>query len=304
VRHQSFYALHNGGFHRIAYTEWGDAANPHVVVCVHGLARNSRDFDFLAEALSADCHVICMDVVGRGDSDWLENKSDYTFSTYTADGAAMIARASAPAEPKWFAKDAPVTKLDWVGTSMGGMIGMFLAAKKNSPIRRLVLNDVGPFISWGSLYRLKGYVGGVVSFRDLAEAEAYLRSVLAPFGPLTDEQWRHLAEHSALRTEEGRFQLRYDPAIAGSMRASHADPEFPLGLNFISGIDLWNVWSDIRCPTLVLRGAESDVLSRETLLRMQALRPDIEVLELPGIGHAPALMSDNQIAAVRAFLQR
>ena len=160
MRQLYLHALHNGGFHRIAYTDWGDPANPHVVVCVHGLARNSRDFDFLADELAPDCRVICMDVVGRGDSDWLDNKSDYTFSTYTADAAAMIARATAPAGPKWFCAELRrQRKLDWVGTSMGGMIGMFLAAKRNSPIRRLVLNDVGALIPWSALFRMKGYVG-------------------------------------------------------------------------------------------------------------------------------------------------
>jgi pimeloyl-ACP methyl ester carboxylesterase len=307
----SFLSLAPGGFHRIAYLDWGNPAAAHIVVCVHGLARNSRDFDFLARALATDCRVICPDVAGRGDSEWLADKSDYRFSTYLADAAALIARVTAPAPPSHFgtfrkrnhALSEPAG-IDWVGTSMGGLIGMLLAAKPHSPIRRLVLNDVGPFISWGSLYRLKGYVGGAVSFADLAGAEAYLRSVLSPFGPLTDSQWRHLAEHSVFRNEEGRLQLRYDPAIAGSMRASHADPEFPLGLNFIAGIDLWSVWSEIRCPTLVLRGAESDVLSHDTLVQMQALRAGVEVLELPGVGHAPALMSDNQIAAVRDFLHR
>jgi pimeloyl-ACP methyl ester carboxylesterase len=307
----SFLSLAPGGFHRIAYLDWGSASAAHSVVCVHGLARNSRDFDFLARALAAECRVICPDVAGRGDSEWLADKSDYRFSTYLADAAALIARVTAPPPAISFgtfrrrnqAAPGPAT-IDWVGTSMGGLIGMLLAAKPQSPIRRLVLNDVGPFISWGSLYRLKGYVGGTVAFADLAETEAYLRSVLSTFGPLSDEQWRHLAEHSVFRNEEGRMQLRYDPAIASSMRASHSDPEFPLGLNFLSGIDLWRTWSEVRCPTLVLRGAESDVLSRDTLLQMQKLRPETEVLELPGVGHAPALMSDNQIAAVRSFLRR
>jgi len=255
--------------------------------------------------------VVCPDVAGRGDSEWLADKGDYSFSTYLADAAALIARITAPAAPatfgtfRWRRKAAPVpAAIDWVGTSMGGLIGMLLAAKPGSPIRRLVLNDVGPFISWGSLYRLKGYVAGLVSFRNLAEVEAHLREVLSPFGPLSDEQWRHLAEHSVYETEEGRLQLRYDPAIGDTMRGGHSDPEFPLGPNFLSGIDLWSTWAGIRCPTLVLRGAESDVLSRETLLQMQALRPGVEVLELPGIGHAPALMSYDQIAAVREFLLR
>ena len=306
----SFLSLSQAGFHRIAYLDWGNPAAEHVVVCVHGLSRNSRDFDFLARNLASHCRVICMDVVGRGDSEWLADKGDYRFSTYLADAAALIARITAPAPPVAFGTfrtrrtvRGPAS-IDWVGTSMGGLIGMLLAAKRGSPIRRLVLNDVGPFIPWSALYRLKGYVHDGRFFRSLAEVEAYLREACAPFGPLSDEQWHHLAEHSVAATATGEYRLRYDPAIGDTMRGARADPEFPMGPNFLSGIDLWNTWAEIRCPTLVLRGAESDVLSRDTLLQMQARRPGVEVLELPGIGHAPALMSYDQIAAVREFLLR
>ena len=308
----SFLSLSPAGFHRLAYLDWGKAESGRTVVCVHGLSRNSRDFDFLARALARDCRVVCPDVVGRGDSDWLADKSEYRFSTYLTDAAALIARITAPVPPVSFGTFRGVRKpsagsgqIDWVGTSMGGLIGMLLAAKPGSPIRRLVLNDVGPFISWGSLYRLKGYVAGGGAFASSAEVEAFLRVACAAFGPLTDEQWRHLAETSAaLSREDGRLHLRYDPAIGGTLRVGAPDPEFPLGPNFLAGIDLWSTWAEIRCPTLVLRGAESDVLSRETMQQMQALRPGVETLELPGIGHAPALMSDNQIAAVREFLLR
>jgi pimeloyl-ACP methyl ester carboxylesterase len=308
---RSFLSLSQAGFHRIAYLDWGKHSAAEVVVCVHGLSRNSHDFDFLARDLARDCRVVCPDVVGRGDSEWLADKSDYRFSTYLSDAAALIARITAPVPPVSFgtfrgrrkAAEGPA-QIDWVGTSMGGLIGMLLAAKPGSPIRRLVLNDVGPFISWGSLYRLKGYVAGGGSFGDPAEVEAYLREACAPFGPLTDEQWRHLAMHSAAMTTDGRFHLRYDPAIGDTMRVNAPDPELPLGPNFLSGIDLWSTWSEIRCPTLVLRGAESEVLSRETLLQMQARRPGVEAIEFPGVGHAPALMSYDQIAAVRDFLLR
>ena len=311
---ESFLSLASGGFHRIAYQDWGSPGSAHIVICVHGLSRNSRDFDFLARDLADRCRVVCMDVAGRGDSEWLADKSDYRFSTYLADAAALISRVTAPAPPAFFgtfrsrrgAAPGPQA-IDWVGTSMGGLIGMLLAAKPGSPIRRLVLNDVGPFIAWGSLYRLKGYVTGDGRFRSMAEVEAYLRDACAAFGPLTDEQWRHLAEHSVVPASEGAaggYRLRYDPAIGDAMRGGQADPEFPLGPGFLSGIDLWATWQEIRCPTLVLRGAESDVLSRETLLRMQAGRPGVEVLEFPAIGHAPALMSYDQIAAVSDFLLR
>ena len=278
---------------------------------MHGLARNSRDFDFLARDLANRCRVVCVDVAGRGDSEWLADKGDYSFSTYLADAAALIARITAPAAASFFgtfrgrrnAAPGPV-RIDWVGTSMGGLIGMLLAAKPGTPIRRLVLNDVGPFIPWSALYRLKGYVTGGRPFRSIAEVEVYLRKACAQFGPLTDEHWRHLAEHSVEPMEGNGYRLRYDPGIGDTMRGAQPDPEFPLGPNFLAGIDLWKTWAAIRCPTLVLRGAESDVLSRDTLLQMQALKPGVEILELPGIGHAPALMGYDQIAALRAFLLR
>lgn len=302
MQQRYFQSLGNGSFHRIAYTEWGDASNPHVVICVHGLARNSRDFDDLAGALAADCRVLCMDVVGRGESDWLENKSEYTFSTYQSDAAAMLARATAPVT-QWLRREKAVT-VDWVGTSMGGLIGMFLAARKSSPIRRLVLNDVGALVPWAALFRMKGYITRGRRFSDLAEVEQYLRKVCATFGPLTDEQWRHLARHSARREDGGGsspYVLRYDPAIGEGLHG-HVDPEFPIGPDLLRGIDLWNVWSKVECPTLVLRGAESEVLLPTTLKEMKARKPDLQVVEFPGVGHAPALMDADQIGVVRRFL--
>ena len=303
MQQRYFQALGNGAFHRIAYTEWGNAAKPHVVVCVHGLARNSRDFDYLAASLAPDVRVACMDVAGRGESDWLENKSEYTFATYQRDAAAMLARATAPAGNRWFARmhSAPA-QVDWVGTSMGGLIGMFLAAKKNSPIRRLVLNDVGALVPWSALFRMKGYITRGRSFSSEAEVETYLREVCAPFGPLTGEQWRHLARYGARRVN-GHYELRYDPAIGEGLHG-HIDPEFPIGPDLMRGIDLWNIWSKVKCPTLVLRGERSEVLLPATLAEMKSRKPDLEVAEFPGVGHAPALMSAEQIRVVRQFLLR
>ena len=303
MRQQYFQSLGNGAFHRIAYTEWGEPSNPHTVVCVHGLARNSRDFDYLAQALIPECRVLCMDVVGRGESDWLEAKSEYTFSTYQADAASMLARAGAPPPAGFFEKllkNQP-PKLDWVGTSMGGLIGMFLAAKKNSPIRRLVLNDVGALVPWSALFRMKGYITRGRRFTNEKEVEAYLREVCAPFGPLSDEQWQHLARHGARRDADGSYLLRYDPAIGENLHG-HIDPEFPLGPDLLRGIDLWSVWGKLECPVLVLRGAESEVLSEKILEEMRKRKPDIEVAKFKGVGHAPALMSEDQIAVVKSFL--
>jgi pimeloyl-ACP methyl ester carboxylesterase len=306
----SLLSLGPSGFHRIAYTEWGDASNSHVVLCVHGLARNSRDFDVLAEALARDCRVVCMDVVGRGDSEWLEAKSDYTFSTYLGDAAALIARITTPVRARFFpelwsrrAGRAEGARLDWVGTSMGGLIGMLLAAKRGAPIRRLVLNDVGPLVPWHALFRLKGYIGRSGPFPSLDEAEAYVREVCAPFGALTDAQWRHLAVHSVRQQEDGTYALRYDPGIGRAFHG-HRDPELPPGPDFLRGVDLWSTWEQVSCPVLVLRGETSEVLTRETVEEMKRRKRDVESIEFAGVGHAPALMADEQIAAVREFLTR
>ena len=303
MRQQFFHALGNGSFHRIAYTDWGLPANPHIVMCVHGLARNSRDFDYLADALTPECRVVCMDVAGRGESDWLEKKSEYKFATYQNDAAAMLARASAPAGSRWLDRFSVrgEPRVDWVGTSMGGLIGMLLAAKKNSPIRRLVLNDIGPLIPWSALFRMKGYITRGRRFASEADVEAYLRDVCAPFGPLSDEQWHHLARHGARRSAGSHYELRYDPGIGEGLHG-HIDHEFPLGPDLMRGIDLWSIWGKVQCPTLVLRGAQSEVLLPATVAEMRARKPDLEVAEFPGVGHAPALMSEEQIRAVKDFL--
>ena len=305
-RFNHFLALGPHGFHRVAYTEWGDPRGQHIVLCVHGLTRNSRDFDELAEHLAArGCRVVCMDVVGRGDSDWLEHKEDYGFAQYLSDAAALLARVTAPPHRVSLLRrlqGASVgQRIDWIGTSMGGLIGMMLAAKPDSPIRRLVLNDVGPLVPWGALVRLKlSTTGAGARFANLAEVERHLRETCASFGPLSDGQWRHLAAHGARRGENGEYSLAYDPAIVSTMRGSNAGIEF--GSDFLFGIDLWGTWDAVQCPTLVLRGGESDLLPASTARRMQERGPRVQLVEFPGIGHAPWLMSEGQIDPVQEFI--
>lgn len=296
------------GVHTVAYTEWGRVDAARRVLCVHGLTRNGRDFDALAAALSAACRVACMDVAGRGRSDWLEHKEDYGFALYQSDAVALIARLTAPAPrrfwSRWFSRRAEprVAQVDWVGTSMGGLIGMMLAARPDSPIRRLVLNDVGPQVSWRALLRLKGMHGnGYPHFDDLAAAEAYLREACAGFGPLDDARWREVTRHSIAPVATGGFRLGWDPDIMRSLpRHGMSGVEFEIDPLF--GLDLWSLWARVRCPVLVLRGADSDLLTAETVQRMQASGPPVEVVEFPGVGHAPWLMSEEQIAVVRDFL--
>ena len=267
------------GFHRTRYLEWGAPDNPRVVVCVHGLTRNGRDFDPLAQALAPDFRVLCPDVVGRGLSDRLAHPQDYGYPLYLADMAALVARSQAE-------------QVHWVGTSMGGLLGMMLAAQPQTPIARLVINDVGPLVPRASLERLAQYVGKAGTFRDEAALESYLRQVHAPFGPLSDAQWRHLARHSAQRTADGSLALAYDPAIA----AAFAGP--------LNDVVLWPLWDAVRAPTLLLRGTQSDLLLAETAQEMTRRGPRAQLQEFAGIGHAPALMSSDQIEIVRSFLLR
>ena len=278
MKEHSFLGLTTQGFHRVAYTEWGERNAEPVVVCVHGLSRNGRDFDYLAAALQAERRVVCPDIVGRGRSDWLADKQLYSFVTYCADLTALLARLDSQA-------------FDWVGTSMGGLIGMILAAQPNSPIRRLVLNDAGPFIPKAAPQRLLGYVGLDPSFQNVADAEQYLRKVLAPFGALTDGQWSHLARYSVRQSTPGHYRMAYDPEIVAPMKSA------PL-----QDWDLWPVWDQIRCPVLVLRGADSDVLLPGTAAEMRRRGPRAEVVEFAGVGHAPALMAPEQIEAIRRWL--
>jgi pimeloyl-ACP methyl ester carboxylesterase len=278
----SFQGLSSKGFHRVHYTDWGDPDAERVVICVHGLTRNGRDFDFLAQALLPDFRVVCPDIPGRGQSDWLYAKEDYGYPQYCADMAALIARVTAGGGRK---------RLYWVGTSMGGIIGMLLASRPNSPIGKLVLNDVGTLIPKAALERIGSYVGQDPRFKSLAELEAMTRIVCAPFGPLTDAQWRHLTETSAKQYENGSWGLRYDPGIA-----------IPFQKGPIADVDLWPLWDTIACPTLLLRGAQSDLLLKETALAMTQRGPKPRLIEFEGVGHAPMLMSADQIGVVREFL--
>jgi pimeloyl-ACP methyl ester carboxylesterase len=268
------------GFYRMAYVEWpgGQAARP--IVCVHGLTRNGRDFDRLAAALAADACVVCPDMPGRGRSDWLDAAEAYAYPTYLAAVAALLARLD-------------VAEIDWVGTSMGGIIGMLLAALPGTPIRRMVLNDIGPLIPAAGVRRLASYVGTDPSFADVDALEADLRRIAAPFGPLAPEDWRHLARVSTRVRPDGTVGYAYDPRIGDALRQGE-----------LKDVDLWATWDAIKVPTLVLRGAESDLLRHEDALAMTERGPRARLVELPGIGHAPALMAPDQIALVRDFLRR
>ena len=268
------------GLHRMAYVEWGDSRNRDVLVCVHGLTRSGRDFDDFARALCGQFRVICPDLAGRGDSDKLADPVLYAAPQYVADMVTLIARLDCEA-------------LSWVGTSLGGLVGMALAAQPGNPIKKLVLNDAGPVISRASLQRIAAYVGVVPRFATLEKAEEYVRTISAPFGPHSDAQWRTLTEHWVRQLPDGSWRPHYDARLAAAFRASMPEE---------GDLELWQIYDAIRCPTLVLRGELSDLLSRETAAAMARRGPKAKVVEIGGVGHAPTLMHAGQIALVRDFL--
>ncbi|MEP6505296.1 MAG: alpha/beta hydrolase [Betaproteobacteria bacterium] len=275
------------GLHRMAYWEWGDAANPRVLVCVHGLSRQGRDFDTLARALADDYRVVCPDVVGRGQSDWLKNPASYSIPLYVADMVTLLARLDA-------------REVHWVGTSMGGLIGLGLASLPDSPIARLVLNDVGPAIEYAALARIGTYLGMPVHWKTMDEAADALRAISLGFGPHSREEWMALSLPQVVPDPAGDgagFKPHYDPAIAVPFRT--VTPEIAAAGEAM----LWKSYEAVACPTLVLRGADSDLLSRATASAMTQRGPRAQVHEFAGVGHAPTLVHAEQVAVVREFLR-
>jgi pimeloyl-ACP methyl ester carboxylesterase len=268
--------------HSVAYTEWGDPDNPRVLMCVHGLTRLGRDFDRLARALAADYRVVCPDVAGRGRSDWLRNPMHYVVPQYAADMVTLIARLG-------------VDEVDWVGTSMGGLIGIALAGQPGSLVKRLVINDVGPRLDAAAITRIGSYVGAPVSFASVDEGVDYISQVAAPFGLKRREDWAELVT-PGLRQEGGRWVPHYDPRIAVPFKA--VTPE----LAAAGEAAMWKLYDQIECPVLVLRGETSDLLSHQTLVEMTQRGPRAQAVEIAGVGHAPTLMHAHEIAIVRDFL--
>jgi len=278
-RRRSVRCVSGQGLHRIAYLEWGDPGNKRVLVCVHGLTRCARDFDLLAGELAERYRVICPDMAGRGDSDWLADPMLYVVPQYVADVVTLIARLD-------------VESVHWLGTSMGGLIGMALAAQRDTPVMKLVLNDVGPVVSKVSLERIAAYVGFAPIFPDLDAAQQYVRAVSAPFGPHSDAEWRFLTEVVVRPCADGGYRMHYDPRLGEPVRAHMPEKD----------LELWPLYDSVRCPTLVLRGELSDLLTRETCERMAGRGPKAKTVEIAGVGHAPTLLHRDQIALVKEFL--
>ncbi|KTC83480.1 alpha/beta fold hydrolase [Legionella cincinnatiensis] len=268
------------GFHNMTYYEWGDSNNPKVLLCVHGLFRNGRDFDDLAQVLSSHYRVICPDMVGRGLSDKVGSPKDYSTLTYLSDITILLAQLA-------------VTKIDYLGTSMGGIIGIVMAAMKKSPIKKLVLNDIGPFVDTKALQRIIAYgkEGSERSFETLGEVEAYLKKIYSSFAQLSPEQWQHLAMCGVWQNPMKQYQLAYDPQIIENVILATQN-----------NIPQWALWSRIQCPILLLHASLSDVLSNDTVAKMQQLQTTLKTISIPDIDHPVSLMKKNEIELVKQWL--
>ncbi len=269
------------GGHLLHYLTWGEPRDT-AVLCVHGLARNARDFDFLAQALARNHFVVCVDVVGRGESGWLADPDQYGYPQYLVDLYAVMTACG-------------LKTVDWIGTSMGGLLGMIYASAPDAPnqphVRSLVLNDIGYRVPSAALKRIADYLHPPARFADLDAAEAYFRQALVSFGTISDEHWAHLARHGVRVHPDGGFVVHYDPAITTTF-AAVVDED----------LDLHPYWTAVRCPVLLLHGADSDVLP-EDIARDMATRPRVKRVEFSHVGHAPTLMPTNQIRAVVDWLK-
>ncbi|MCZ8256617.1 MAG: alpha/beta hydrolase [Polaromonas sp.] len=289
------------GGHRMAYWQWGQADSANVVVCVHGLSRQGRDFDVLARALAEQgagrpggIRVVCPDVVGRGESDWLKDPMGYQIPVYAGDMLAMLGQLHA---------QAPIKEFDWVGTSMGGLIGIAACGQPGLPlpvpVRRLVLNDVGPAIQWQAIVRIGAYLGQAGHFGSVQQAADAMWAISQSFGPHTPEQWLALSRPMLRRVSDAadaEWRLHYDPAIAVPFKLATEESALQ------GEATLWQLYDNIKAETLLIRGKQSDLLSPQTAQAMTARGPRARLVEFEGVGHAPTLVAADQVAAVAGFL--
>ena len=281
--HKTVQCISPAGLHKMAYQEWGDPHNPNVLLCIHGVTRVSDDFDQLARALCDTYRVVCPDVVGRGRSDWLRDPQYYVVPQYLSDMVTLLARLNAET-------------VDLVGTSMGGLIGMALASLPENPVRKLVLNDVGPKLDLEAMARIGEYIGADMRFNTFDEAAAYIRAISASFGEHTDAEWHKLAADVLRQDQDGKWIRHYDLKLSVPFTMTTGEA-FKA-----SEALLWAAYSAIKCPTLLLRGAHSDLLSPEVAQIMTQTGPKAKLVELPGAGHAPTLLHIDQIEVVSDFL--
>jgi pimeloyl-ACP methyl ester carboxylesterase len=284
---KSVQCLSLAGLHRMSYKEWGDESNPNVLVCVHGVTRVGDDFDYMARALASDYRVIAPDIVGRGRSDWLKNPQLYVIPQYVSDMVTLLARVL---------PDGENNKVDWFGTSMGGLIGMGMASLPGNPIRKLVLNDIGPVLAPLAMQRIGDYIGQDMRFDSFEAGAQFIRDVSLSFGQHSQQEWLKLATDVLRQDKDGKWVRHYDMGLALPFRS--ATPEKAEADQAM----LWAAYDAITCPTLLVRGADSDLLSVETAKLMSERGPKAQLVEIPNVGHAPTFIHDDQIQIAKKFL--
>jgi pimeloyl-ACP methyl ester carboxylesterase len=283
AKRKTVQCLSPAGLHRMAYKEWGDPENQNVLICVHGVTRVSDDFDVLAAALCDQYRIICPDVVGRGKSEWLPNPQLYQIPQYVSDMVTLLARLD-------------VEAVDWLGTSMGGLIGMGLASMSRNPIRKLILNDVGPALNLDAIVRIGEFIGQDVRFDTFDEAAAYIREVSISFGPHCEAQWHKLATDVLKQNEDGKWIRHYDLSLSIPVKA--ITPELAIAGQAM----LWAAYDAVKCQTLLVRGSDSDLLTKEAAQEMTQRGPCATLVEISGVGHAPTFVQPEQIEIVKKFL--
>jgi len=277
------------GFHKVIYSEYGSKNHDNTMICVHGLTRNGSDFHFVAKGLEDHYRVICPDVVGRGRSDRFKNPEFYKYAQYIMDMNVLI-------------NSLHVSNLDWMGTSMGGLFGIIMASMPNTPIRRLILNDIGPFIPKTAVDRIKTYAGMKLSFKTRKEGETILKQLYAPFGIKEPEHWQHIIDHSIIEDNDGTFTLDYDPGATSAVQDDEQDEDALSHQDQDGNIIFWQYWEKIKCPVLVINGASSDILPPHIIEEMKTRGPQFDYIQIPDAGHAPALMDPEQVALIREWL--
>lgn len=284
-----FKGLSPEGFHTLCYAEWGEDSAKTAVICVHGLTRNKSDFQFLAEDLGAHFRVAALDVAGRGQSDHLMNAEHYSYAQYIKDAANLINRLKAE-------------EIYWIGTSMGGLIGMILASLPNTPIKKLILNDIGPYIPKEAINRIKNYASKKLVFNTHEEGAKTLRQLYAPFGKLTEDQWRHVIDYTLVKEKEGVYTIAYDPNATYAIVEDNPHSDVPTEEDEKGNVVFWKYWDKISCPTLVINGENSDILTPEIIKLMRSRGPKFDYYVVKEAGHAPSLMEPTQRQTVVKWL--
>ncbi|WP_044194120.1 alpha/beta fold hydrolase [Ehrlichia japonica] len=265
------------------YYHYFNSVSNNYLICVHGITRNSRDFDYLANNLSSDYKIICPDIVGRGKSSWLEDHKLYNYSTYCKSIIYLL-------------RHLKIDKVDFLGTSMGGIIGMYLAAYFPDLINKLIINDIGPAITVSALNKISKHININPIFNTITEAEVYIKKLLCNFGIEQEDHWQHIIKHSIIQNSNNTYSLTADPKIGIA---------FDEEINNIKDTDtwtIWDVWEKIQSRILVIRGGLSNILMQTTLNKMMLSKQYIDSIEYPNIGHAPALMDNYQIQDIKNWL--